>query len=164
MYPDVLDRYRFWSVGSLAGREQMDLTLPLVVIALALAGALLLTGPLNALALGETVAHALGARVARTRTAVLVLVTVLAGTATAVAGPIAFLGLMVPHLARRAAGGSLRRLMAHTVVLGPLLLLTADIAARVLLPTGEVPVAVVTAFLGGPVLIWAVRRHGVLAL
>nr|WP_234348107.1 iron ABC transporter permease [Streptomyces specialis] len=163
-FPDVLDRYRFWSVGSLAGREQVSPTVPLLVMALALAGALLLTGPLNALALGEGVAPALGAHVPRPRIAVLGLVTVLAGTATAVAGPITFLGLMVPHLARRAARGSLRWLMAYTMVLGPLLLLTADIASRVLLPTGEVPVAVVTAFLGGPVLIWAVRRRGAIAL
>ncbi|MGP4111129.1 FecCD family ABC transporter permease [Streptomyces sp. 4N509B] len=162
--PDVLDRHRFWSVGSLAGREQIALTLPLLLIALALVGALAVTGPLNALGLGETVAHTLGAHVTRTRVAVLALVTVLAGTATAVAGPIAFVGLIVPHLARRAAGGSLRWLMAYTMLLGPLLLLAADVAARVLLPTGEVPVAVVTAFLGGPVLIWAVRRRGAVAL
>ncbi|MFD2352361.1 iron chelate uptake ABC transporter family permease subunit [Nonomuraea ferruginea] len=67
---------------------------------------------------------------------------------------------MVPHLARRAAGASIPWLMAYTMVLGPVLLLVSDIAARVLLPTGEVPVAVVTAFLGAPVLIWAVRRRG----
>lgn len=159
-FPDVLDGYRFWSVGSLAGREQLSLAAPLLIIAVALAGSVLLTGPLSTLALGESVAHALGAHVTRTRIAILVLVTVLAGTATAVAGPIAFVGLMVPHLARRISRGSLRWLMAYTMVLGPLLLLTADVAARVLLQTGEVPVAVVTAFLGGPVLIWAVRRRG----
>lgn len=163
-FPDVLDRYRFWSVGSLAGREQLSLTAPLLIIAVALVGAVALTGPLSTLSLGEKVAHSLGARVTPTRVATLAVITVLAGTATAVAGPIAFLGLMVPHLARGAAQGSLRWLMAYTVVLGPLLLLAADVLSRVLLPTGEVPVAVVTAFLGGPVLIWAVRRHGAVAL
>ncbi|KPC95011.1 ABC transporter permease, partial [Streptomyces sp. NRRL F-6602] len=70
----------------------------------------------------------------------------------------------VPHLARRLAGGSVRLLLGLCMVLGPLVLLTADVAARLLLPTGEVPVAVVTAFLGGPVLIWAVRRYGAVTL
>ncbi|WP_243718928.1 iron ABC transporter permease [Actinomadura sp. KC06] len=160
VYPDVLDRYRFWSVGSLAGREQTPFDLPLLAIVLALAGAMLVTRPLAGLALGEDVAHALGARVARIRVAVLALVTVLAGAATAIAGPIVFVGLIVPHLARRAARGSVPWLMAYTMLLGPILLLVSDIGSRVLLPTGEVPVAVVTAFLGGPALIWVVRRYG----
>jgi iron complex transport system permease protein len=164
VYPDVLDRYRFWSVGSLAGREQTPYALPLLVIVVALAGALLAARPLAGLALGEQVAHALGARVTRIRVAVLALVTVLAGAATAIAGPIAFVGLIVPHLARRAARGSIPWLLAYTMLLGPMLLLVSDIGSRVLLPTGEVPVAVVTAFLGGPALIWVVRRYGAVAL
>ncbi|WP_336214964.1 FecCD family ABC transporter permease [Nonomuraea sp. LPB2021202275-12-8] len=160
MLPDVFDRFRFWSVGSLAGHEQAPLALPAGTIAVALLCAALVTRPLNALMLGDEVAQALGGHVLRTRVSVLVLVTLLAGAATAAAGPIAFLGLMVPHLARRVAGGSIPWLMAYTMVLGPVLLVASDIAARVLLPTGEVPVAVVTAFLGAPVLIWAVRRRG----
>ena len=163
-YPDVLDKYRFWSVGSLAGREQTPYLVPMLAIVLALAGALLATRPLAGLALGEDVAHAIGARVTRIRVAVLALVTVLAAAATAIAGPIAFVGLMVPHLARRAARGSVPWLMAYTMVLGPILLLVSDIGSRVLLPTGEVPVAVVTAFLGGPALIWVVRRYGAVEL
>ncbi|WP_229402726.1 iron chelate uptake ABC transporter family permease subunit [Micromonospora okii] len=159
-FPDVFDRYRFWSVGALAGTEQTPLLLPVLVTVVALVAALATTGPLNALALGEDVAHALGAHVTRVRLAVLVLVTVLTGVATAVAGPIAFVGLMVPHLARRLAVDSIPWGMAYSMLLGPLLLLVADIGSRVLLPTGEVPVSIVTAFLGGPVLIWAVRRYG----
>ncbi|MFG2085068.1 FecCD family ABC transporter permease [Spirillospora sp. NPDC048824] len=159
-YPDVLDKYRFWSVGSLAGREQTPYLVPALTIALALAGALLAARPLAGLALGEDVAHAIGVRVTWIRVAVLALVTVLAGAATAIAGPIAFVGLIVPHLARRAAHGSVPWLMAYTMLLGPILLLVSDIGSRVLLPTGEVPVAVVTAFLGGPALIWVVRRYG----
>ncbi|GAA3462802.1 iron complex transport system permease protein [Saccharothrix longispora] len=162
--PDVFDRYRFWSVGSLAGREQSPTTLPLLVIAAAVVGALLLSRQLNAVALGDTVAHVLGANVARVRVATLVLTTVLAGAATAVAGPILFVGLIVPHLARRMAGSSVPWLVGYAAVLGPVLLLLSDIGSRVLLPTGEVPVAIVTAFLGGPVLIWAVRRYGAGAL
>ncbi|MEV0612771.1 iron chelate uptake ABC transporter family permease subunit [Nonomuraea sp. NPDC050404] len=160
MVPDVFDRFRFWSVGSLAGQEQAPLTLPAVTIAVALVCAALVTRPLNALVMGDEIARSLGGHVLRTRVYVLVLVTLLAGAATAVAGPIAFLGLMVPHLARRWAGASIPWLMAYTMVLGPVLLLASDIGARVLLPTGEVPVGVVTAFVGAPVLIWAVRRRG----
>ncbi|MET8004516.1 FecCD family ABC transporter permease [Nonomuraea glycinis] len=162
--PDVFDRFRFWSVGSLAGRERTSLLLPLLVIAVALVVTMLVTRPLNAMVLGGQVAHTLGGHTVRTRLVVLATVTVLAGAATAVAGPIAFVGLMVPHLARRLARGSIPWLMAYTMVLGPVLLLVSDIVARVLLPTGEVPVAVVTAFLGGPVLIWVVRRHGTVGL
>jgi len=157
--PDAFDHYRFWSVGSLAGREQAPLLLPVTLIVLALVGASALTGALNALSLGEDVAHGLGAHVVRTRVAVLTVVTLLAGTATAVAGPIAFLGLMVPHIVRRAAGGSVPWLLAFSAVLGPILLLASDVTGRLLLPTGEVPVAIVTAFFGAPVLIWAVRRY-----
>ncbi|MFE0026185.1 FecCD family ABC transporter permease [Amycolatopsis sp. NPDC059021] len=164
MFPDVLDQYRFWSVGSLAGREQAPLLLPMVVIGLALIGALLLSRSLNAVALGETVAHTLGTNVARVRLTTLVLITALTGAATAVAGPILFVGLIVPHLARRLATGSVPWLLAYTMVLAPILLLVADIGSRVLLPTGEVPVAIVTAFLGAPALIWAVRKYGVAAL
>ncbi|WP_282791689.1 iron chelate uptake ABC transporter family permease subunit [Streptomyces sp. CC224B] len=164
MLPDVFDAYRFWSVGSLAAREQAPLALPLAAIGVSLAGALLLSRALNALALGENVAHALGAGVGRVRGAALVLITVLSGAATAVAGPILFVGLMVPHLVRKPAAGSVPWLILYSMVLGPVLLLIADMGSRVLLPTGEVPVAIVTAFLGGPMLIWAVRRHGAGAL
>jgi iron complex transport system permease protein len=130
----------------------------------ALAGALLMTRPLGGLALGEQVAHALGAHVGRIRVTVLLLVTLLVSAATAVAGPIAFAGLIVPHLARRPAGASIPWLVGYSMVLGPVLLLVSDVLARLLLPAGEVPVAIVTAFLGGPALIWAVRRHGTAAL
>ncbi|WHT16464.1 iron chelate uptake ABC transporter family permease subunit [Crossiella sp. CA-258035] len=160
MSPEVLDQYRFWSVGSLAGRERLSLALPMAAIGIALLGTLLLSRSLGAVTLGETVARALGVRVARVRLLALVLITVLVGAATAVAGPIIFVGLMVPHLARRLADGSVPWLLGHTMVLGPVLLLLADTLSRVLLVTGEVPVAIVTAFLGGPVLIWAVRRYG----
>nr|WP_202523259.1 iron chelate uptake ABC transporter family permease subunit [Streptomyces sp. SID4925] len=160
MLPDVFDTYRFWSVGSLAAREQAPLALPLTAIVVCLLGALLLSRALNALTLGENVAHTLGAGVGRVRGLALVLITVLCGAATAVAGPILFVGLIVPHLVRKPAAGSVPWLILYTMVLGPVLLLIADIGSRVLLPTGEVPVGIVTAFLGGPMLIWAVRRYG----
>ncbi|WP_209671779.1 FecCD family ABC transporter permease [Amycolatopsis magusensis] len=158
--PEVFDVYRFWSIGSLAGREQAPLLLPLVVIGVGVLGALLVGKQLNAVALGEAVARTLGANVVKVRFAALALITLLAGAATAIAGPILFVGLMVPHVARRLAAGSVPWLTAFSAVLGPIVLLVSDMGSRVLLPTGEVPVAIVTAFVGGPVLIWAVRRYG----
>ncbi|MEV6909377.1 iron ABC transporter permease [Amycolatopsis sp. NPDC051071] len=160
LFPDTFDVYRFWSVGSLAGREQAPTTVPLIVIGLSLLGAFAVSRQLNAIALGETVAHTLGANVARIRTITLLLITLMAGAATALAGPILFVGLIVPHLVRRVAGASIPWLIAFAALLGPVLILAADVGSRVLLPTGEVPVAIVTAFLGGPVLIWAVRKYG----
>ncbi|RSN28904.1 ABC transporter permease [Amycolatopsis sp. WAC 04169] len=160
LFPDTFDVYRFWSVGSLAGREQAPVTVPLIVIGLSLLGAFAVSRQLNAIALGETVAHTLGANVARVRTVTLLLITLMAGAATALAGPILFVGLIVPHLARRVAGASIPWLIAFAALLGPVLMLAADVGSRILLPTGEVPVAIVTAFLGGPVLIWAVRKYG----
>ncbi|MFD5092966.1 FecCD family ABC transporter permease [Amycolatopsis thailandensis] len=160
LFPDTFDVYRFWSVGSLAGREQAPTTVPLIIIGLSLLGAFAVSRHLNAIALGETVAHTLGANVARVRTVTLLLITLMAGAATALAGPILFVGLIVPHLVRRVAGASIPWLIAFAALLGPVLMLAADVGSRVLLPTGEVPVAIVTAFLGGPVLIWAVRKYG----
>ena len=160
LFPETFDVYRFWSVGSLAGREQAPTTVPLLIIGLSLLGAFAVSRQLNAIALGETVAHTLGANVARVRTVTLLLITLLAGAATALAGPILFVGLIVPHLARRVAGASIPWLIPFAALLGPVLMLAADVGSRVLLPTGEVPVAIVTAFLGGPVLIWAVRKYG----
>lgn len=160
MLPETFDQYRFWAVGSLAGREQTPLTVPLLAIALALIGALLVSRALNAVSLGDAVARTLGANVARIRGFALVIITVLAGAATAVAGPILFVGLVIPHLVRRLAVGSVPWLVAFSMVLGPIVLVAADTVSRVLLPTGEVPVAIVTAFLGAPMLIWAVRRYG----
>lgn len=160
VFPDVFDELRVWMVGSIAGREQVPLLLPVLVLVVAVAAALATVRPLAAIALGDDVAHSMGVNVLRTRVVVLVIVTVLAGAATAAVGPIAFLGLIVPTLARRPAGGSVAWLLALSTVWGGLVLVLADVAGRVLLPVGEVPVAVVTAFLGGFALIATVRRDG----
>lgn len=161
---DAFDAHRYWSVGSLSGREQTPLLLPTGIIALALGAALLLSRALAAIALGEDVAHGLGVHVTRTRVLTLLVATLLAGIATAVAGPIVFVGLIVPHLLRPATRGSVPWLMVLCLVFGPLLLILSDVLARLVLPTGDVPVAIITAVLGGPVLIWVVRGRGAGAL
>ncbi|WP_329059942.1 FecCD family ABC transporter permease [Amycolatopsis sp. NBC_01480] len=156
---NTFDSYRFWVVGSLANRDTAVLghVLPFIV-----AGALvaLALGPrLNALALGEDVGISLGVRPGRVRLGGLVAITLLGGAATAAAGPISFVGLLVPHALRLVLGHDVRWLLAYSVVAGPILVLAADIAGRVVARPGELEVGIVTAFAGAPVLLWLVTRR-----
>lgn len=155
----TLDKMRFWTVGSLASA-----TLPTVLdIApfLAVGGvlALLIARPLNALALGDDQARALGARLTRTRVLAMVAVTLLCGGATAACGPIVYVGLMVPHAVRAITGPDMRWILPYSAVLSPVLLLGADVLGRVVARPGELQVGIVTAVVGGPVFIYLVRRR-----
>lgn len=154
----TLDEVRFWLAGSLAGR---DLTVLAQVGPLLVAGAIagvVIAKQLNALSLGEDVATGLGQRTAVVRAGCGLLVVVLAGAAVAVAGPIGFVGLAVPHIARALAGPDYRWVQTYGLVLGPALLLLADIVGRVVAMPGEVQVGIVTALAGAPLLIYLVRR------
>ncbi|MFI1519439.1 FecCD family ABC transporter permease [Kitasatospora cineracea] len=153
-----LDRMRFWTVGSLAGAQTSTV---LGILPFVAAGALLALGlarPLNALALGDDAARALGARPAVVRAAAIAAVTLLCGAATAACGPIVFVGLMVPHLVRALTGPDLRWLLPYCAVLAPVLLLGADVLGRVLGRPGELQVGIVTAVLGGPFFLYFARR------
>ncbi|RMI13424.1 FecCD family ABC transporter permease [Cellulomonas triticagri] len=163
-HPDAFDRMRGWNAGSLLERgPQVVLpVLPLVVVGLLLAG--WSARGLNAVALGPEVARAQGVDVPRTRVLVLVAVTLLAGGATAVAGPITFVGLMVPHAVRWVVGSDQRRVLAGSLVAGSVLVLASDVVGRVAVPPGEMPVGVVTAFVGAPVLVALARRRRAAAL
>lgn len=155
----TFDEYRFWAVGSLAGR---DATIAAQMAPFLLVGAVmaLASGPaLNTLALGDDVARSLGQRVGRARLLCAVAVVLLVGAATAAAGPIAFLGLTVPHVARAITGPDYRWVLAYSAVLSPVLLLAADVVGRVVARPGEVQVGIVTAVLGAPVFIALVRRR-----
>lgn len=163
MFPTAFDAYRSWSVGSIAGREQTPIVLPVIVLAVSIVAALLLTRSLAAMALGEQTAHALGSNVVRLRIQVMLLITLLTAAATAAAGPIAFLGLIVPTLARPFCAGSVGWMVVFTTVWGPVVLVASDILARVALPGQEIPVSVVMAFLGGMALVLAVRDRKVLS-
>ncbi|MDX6311220.1 MAG: iron-siderophore transport system permease protein [Streptomyces sp.] len=153
-----LDKMRFWTVGSLASAQPSTVAelAPFVVVGLLLA--LALARPLNALALGEDSATALGVRPARIRTGAIVAVTLLCGAATAACGPIVFVGLMVPHLVRALTGPDLRRMLPYCALLAPVLLLGADVLGRVAARPGELQVGIVTAVLGGPFFLYFVRR------
>ncbi|SDD46164.1 iron complex transport system permease protein [Sanguibacter gelidistatuariae] len=158
--PEVFETYRFWVVGSLAGRpsEIVDMIWPVVVVGLV--AALLLGRPLNTLALGDETARALGGNAGRTRLLGALVATVLAGACTAAVGPIAFVGLAVPHIVRTITGSDYRWLVAYCIALGPVLLLGADVVGRIVARPGELMVGVVTAFIGAPFLYVAVRRSG----
>jgi iron complex transport system permease protein len=157
----TMDAYRFWLVGSLSGR---DADLALQVLPFLVLGALLVVGVargLDALALGDDLAAGLGKNVARVRITGGVGATMLTGAAVAVTGPVGFVGLAVPHAARALVGTGHRWLLPMAALLGPVLLLTADVIGRVLFPPAEVPVGVMTALIGVPVLVVLVRRRPV---
>lgn len=157
--PQAFDRMRHWNAGSLVNRDLELITPVLPFLAIGLVLALFASRPLNAIALGEDLASALGANIALTRIVVVLAVTLLAGGATAVAGPIGFIGLMIPHIARWIVGPDQRWILAYVVVLAPVLLLVSDVLGRVVMRPGEVPVGIITAFVGAPVLILLIRRH-----
>lgn len=156
----TLNQYRFWAVGSLAGRdlETAAALWPFLVAGLVLAA--WLAPRLNLLALGDDVARGLGVRLGVTRLVTALAVIVLAGTATALAGPIALLGLAVAHAARGLAGGEYRRRIALAAVLGAVVLVAADVIGRVVAPPAELEAGIVAAVVGAPVLIALVRRRG----
>ena len=156
----ALDVYRFWQVGSVAGRDVtiIPTTLPFLLIGLVL---VLPSGSiLNALALGDDVARGLGQRVLLARAAVAFGAVLLCAVATSLAGPIAFVGLVVPHLVRLLVGIDQRRILLGSLLGGPVLLLLADTLGRVVAPPSEVSAGIMTAVLGAPALVLLIRRAG----
>ncbi|MFD5551557.1 FecCD family ABC transporter permease [Streptomyces goshikiensis] len=162
--PRAFNQFRFWTVGALAGRR-MDVVwviAPFVVTGLVLA--LLLAPSLNALAMGEQLGRALGVNIGRTRVLGVVSVMLLCGAATAAAGPIGFVGLVVPHVARFVVGPDQRWVMAYSMLLAPVLLIGSDVLGRVLGAPGEVQVGIVTAFIGAPLFLALCRRRKLVML
>ncbi|AZS85388.1 iron ABC transporter permease [Streptomyces griseoviridis] len=157
----TLDQFRFWQVGALSGRDAGTVGRMLPFL---LAGAVLVLAcarGLDALALGDETARALGHRVGLLRVTAALGATLLTAAAVAAAGPIAFVGLAVPHLARRlVTSGGHRAVLPLSALLGAGLLLAADVAGRVVRAPAEVPAGVMTALVGVPVLVVLVRRRG----
>lgn len=157
--PDVYDQLRFWQAGSLDIRNMAVIRTVTPPILFAIFLSLLMTRSLNNLTMGSELATALGTKIITTQLLGLLAITLLCGSATAAVGPVAFVGLMVPHMARWICRADPRWMLPWTLVLTPTLLLAADIAGR-LLVAGELRVSVVVAFIGAPVLIFLVRRPG----
>jgi iron complex transport system permease protein len=158
------DEVRFWTVGSVAGRDLDTLAQVGPVLAAGLLLALLVARPLSALALGDATAQGLGHRPARARIGAVGSVALLVGGAVAAAGPVAFVGLVVPFLARALVGPDLRRVLAVSVLLGPSVVLVADVVSRLLVRPYEMPLGVVMALIGAPVLVAVVRSTRMPAL
>lgn len=155
---EALEVFRFWQVGSIAGRDMGAIPPVLPLFAVGFVICLLAGGVLNALALGDDLARALGQRVMLGRGIAGLGAVVLAASATAVAGPIAFVGLVVPHVARLLVGPDFRRILWASVLGGPILMILADTLGRVVTPPSEVSVGIMTAVIGAPVLVYLVRR------
>ena len=156
--PSGYDQYRFWVLGSLAGVTFEMVRWSGVPVLLGLSGAWLMARPLSALLLGEDSARSLGYRPTSLRLGVALATTLLTASAVALAGPIAFLGLLAPYLGRTAAA-SLPGQLAWSAGLGAGLLLLADLGARLVAQPFETPVSVLTALFGAPLLIWIARRR-----
>ncbi|MFK0168723.1 FecCD family ABC transporter permease [Streptomyces sp. NPDC090306] len=162
--PDALDRYRFWSAGSMADQDSATVLRILPFLAVGAVLALACAPALNSLALGDDVAASLGRRLGLVRLQGVLAVTLLTGAAVAVIGPVVFIGLVVPHVARVLArsaglGPDHRWLLPLSAALAPCLLLSADILGRVVARPTEIQAGVVVAFVGGPFFIALVRRQ-----
>lgn len=160
MNQESLDTVLFWLAGSLTGNELATLLPALIASAVFLLPGLLIAGQMNVLNAGDDIARGLGQNIARVRLLASILVIGLAGCAVAIAGNIGFVGLLVPHIARRLFASDHRILLPACALLGAMLLLLADCAARVMMIPQEVPVGVMTALLGAPFFILLARRGG----
>ena len=161
---DVLTVFRFWQIGGVGGASFARIAQVLPFLAVGTLVCVATARGLNSLALGDDVASGLGERVAETRLLAAAGAVLLCGSATAVAGPIAFVGLAVPHLCRLLVGVDHRWLLPFSALVGAVLLTAADIVGRLAANPGEVDVGIVTALLGAPVFIAIVRRQKVRAL
>ncbi|MET4592567.1 iron complex transport system permease protein [Arthrobacter sp. 754] len=155
---DTLDRFRFWQVGGIAGRDWSVVLPGLPFLAVGALIVLSTSRILNSLALGDDIARGLGQRVGLTRAITALGIVLLCGSATALAGPIGFVGLVIPHAVRSLTGPDYRWILPFSLLLAPALLLGADIVGRVILLPGEVPAGIMTALIGAPVFVWLIRR------
>ncbi|CAM3996999.1 FecCD family ABC transporter permease [Mesobacillus zeae] len=154
----VLEEVLFWLAGSVAGRKLENLTAVLPYLAAGWIFSLLLTAKLNVLSMGEDVAKGLGVNTGLLKIGIGAIIIMLSGGAVAIAGPIGFIGIVIPHLARSIVGMDHRWVIPYSGVLGGVLLLLADISSRYIIMPQEVPVGVMTAIIGTPFFIYIARK------
>ncbi|MGE3872846.1 MAG: FecCD family ABC transporter permease [Parvibaculaceae bacterium] len=149
----------FWSLGSLGGASWPKIIAVIPFIAMGLILALGFAGGFNALALGEAEARHLGIKVQLLKRIAIVAVALLTGTAVAVSGSIGFIGIVVPHLLRLSIGPDYRYLLPASILFGAVLLTGADMVSRTIVAPAELPIGIVTAFLGAPFFLWILLRN-----
>lgn len=157
--PNVLERFRYWTVGTVARTDLDDALMVAVVVLVAITAVLLLAPGLDALALGDDVAHGLGARPGLLRGLLIAAAVILTAAATALAGPVGFIGLMVPHALRRLRPGGTRLMVIGCALWGAALLLAADVVGRVVVAPQEIHVGITVVLLGVPVLLLLLRQR-----
>ncbi|PRX33700.1 iron complex transport system permease protein [Meinhardsimonia xiamenensis] len=152
----------FWGLGSLAGASWAKVMAAGPLIVIAMVAAMTLGRGLNALALGEATAAQVGVDVQRMKSVAILAVAAATGAAVAVSGGIGFIGMVVPHLLRIASGPDHRALLPNAALLGAILLVLADVVARLVIAPAELPIGIVTAVMGAPVFLWILlRRRGI---
>ena len=160
----VMDQFRFWQVGSISGASWEDIKLMSPYLAVGFVLAFFLVPSLNTLALGDDVATGLGVNVTVVRGLAALSGVLLCAAVTALAGPISFIGLMVPHLIRALVGPDLKKIMPLSAVCGACVLLISDVLGRIWGSPGELESGIVTALIGGPVFIFIIRKVRVRSL
>lgn len=155
-----LHNAEFWMSGSLAGAKWAYLALPLATLLLCMAVLAANYRGLNLLLLGDDSAGALGADVRRLQKLLILICSLLAGTSIAVSGTIGFVGLIVPHFTRLLVGGDHKRVLPVSALLGGILVVWVDAAARLLIAPEELPAGVLTAIIGGPLFLWLLSGKG----
>ena len=155
---DVMDAYRFWQVGSLSGAtwEGIKSVLPFIIVGLIIS--VIFMHALNALALGDEVATGLGVNTGLVRIMCAIAGVILCGATTAIAGPIGFIGLMIPHIVRLILGSDMKNLIPMSAIGGAILLMISDVLGRIIGSPSELEVGIITAFLGAPILIIIARK------
>lgn len=153
-----LHNAEFWMSGSLAGAKWAYLKLPFVVLVLCMVFLMVNYRGLNLLLLGDESAGALGIHVSRLQKELILVASLIAGVTISVSGTIGFVGLMVPHFTRLLVGGDHRRVLPVSALLGGILVVWVDVAARMVIAPEELPVGVLTAVIGGPIFIWMLKR------
>ncbi|MFJ8236222.1 FecCD family ABC transporter permease [Ureibacillus sp. NPDC094379] len=154
----ALEQVLFWLAGSVQGRKLEILTSVLPYLIVGWIGALLFASKMNVLSMGEDVAKGLGLRTGYIKIIIGIIIILLSGGAVAIAGPIGFIGIVIPHITRWVVGIDHRWIIPYAGVLGGILLLTADVLARYIIMPQEVPVGVMTAIIGTPFFIYIARR------
>ncbi len=154
---ETLDKIRFWTAGSLAGREMPLLVQTAPYMMAGLIGAVIISRQITTISLGDDIAKGLGQNTLWVKALAAVCVVLLAGGAVALAGPIGFVGLVVPHITRFLVGVDYRWVIPYAALLGGLLVTTADVGARIIIRPQELPVGVMMALVGAPFFIWLAR-------